>query len=107
MILYKQMRHSRYNKSLTKTFQFKFQTIKRVLSKTEIVAWISAGPSSRILPKGRLNTQAAKSRPVVRLLYYYCTTTVEGTAEIQNTESVTCKQYKLQIWIVQLFLIVK
>ena len=52
MILYKQMRHSQYNKSLTKTFQFKFQTIKRVVSKTEIVAWISAGPSSRILPKG-------------------------------------------------------
>lgn len=104
MILYKQMRHSRYNKSLTKTFKFKFQTIKRVLSKTEIVAWISAGPSSRILPKGRLNTQAAKSRPVVRP---GVSTTVEGTAEIQNTESVTCKQYKLQIWIVELFLIVK
>ena len=104
MILYKQMRHSRYNKSLTKTFQFKFQTIKRVVSKTEIVAWISAGPSSRILPKGtseHTSREKPSSRPSGGI--NYC----RGTAEIQNTESVTCKQYKLQIWIVELFLIVK
>ena len=39
--------------SSTQTFQTKFQTIKRVLLKSESVAWISAVPSSRILPSMR------------------------------------------------------